>query len=191
MSSKGYSLIDLVMSLMVSTIVLSIVYSIIFFQYDQFLEVKALHSQNMILLRLKSAITAKNILASKLDPANYSLQNCLTGIDDVNCSSDVVYPIKITDGEAVTGTPDSPVEYNLDGNLCNPTVGEDCVFQVSSSFRVQCAESIANPFSIPPACPLVRPGLIEIFYEFKLKPTHAKVVGLGIKQIMGSIVVRL
>ncbi len=187
----GYSLIDLLMASMVSVIIISICYSIIFFQLKQLREIRALFVQNVVLTHIKTIISSRTLDASALDAENIDLKNCLNGIDDLNCTSTESYPLKIVDGGPVAGKPANPVGYNLDAQRCVVGSSLDCMFILSATFRAQCRQDPGNKYFTLPVCPGTRPALIEVFYEFGVTPNFGADRILGLKPIIGSVIVEM
>ncbi len=187
----GYSLLDLLLSTMVSIIIISICYSLIFFQLKQLRQVKALYVQNVILAHIKTSVSSRSLIASAADPVNVDLRTCLAGVDNVRCTSSDVYDLKLVDGSVIAGFPADPVGYNLDAQTCAVGSSRDCIFTLKTRFRVQCAEDPLNPLFVPPICPTTRPGLVEVYYEFgSTASTDADRI-LGLKAVLGSIIVKM
>jgi hypothetical protein len=186
--SRGFSLIDILIGTMVSFIIISICYSVMFFQINQLRSIRGLYVQNVVLAHIKFAVSSKNIKDSGTDPENVELRNCLTGVDDINCKAAKIYPLRLHDGGLVAGFEADPVNYNTDAQKC--TAGsENCLFKLSTEFRVQCAEDPGNPFYVPSKCPGTPPGIVEVFYKFSpIKDDDASRI-IGAKSINGSVIV--
>lgn len=188
-NEAGFSLVDLLVASMMSVIIISICYSVMAFQYNQLRAVKALFVQNILLAQIKAASNPTNLKNSRGEPANIKLRSCLSGID-ANCESSEIYYLRLMDGGPVAGFPDDPVGYNLDAQRC--VVGtKNCLFTLKTRFRVQCREPASNPYFIPPTCPGVQPGLVEVFYDFEPVNDNGPERVLGLKPVSGSVIVKL
>ncbi len=176
-----------------SVIIVLICYSLIAFQFGQLRKVRALYVQNILLAQIKAAANPQNLMDSRVDPANLKLQSCLSGIDGAVCSSADRYYFRLLDsGTAVSGTDIAPVGFDMEARQCALGAGNSgCIFTLKTSFRVQCKELPANPYVIPPTCPASVPGIIQVFYEFDTIADLSANRVLGIKPVMGSIIVKL
>lgn len=189
----GFSIIEFVIASMMSVIIISVCYSLVAFQYNQLRKVRALYVQNILLTKIKSAANAESLAVSGADPVNVKLQTCLAGIDGTvaGCNSGDTYDVRLFDsgGALIAGFRTDPVGYNLDAQTC--VVGAmDCLFTLKTYFRVQCPESAANIYFIPPTCP-TPPGLIELFYEFDAIADLGPNRILGIKPVIGSVIIKM
>ncbi len=190
-NEAGFSFVDIMMASALSLVVISVCYSLMLFQLKQLRDIKTLYVQNLILARLQLATNSINLKSSANDDANVDLKACLKAVDGLICSSSEVYPLKLIDGAPISGFPDKEVGYNLDGQRCNFGVDQNCVFKLSTSFRVQCAEDSANPYWTPASCPTQGPALIEVFSELN----HVKDDGtdgvIGINNISRSVIIKM
>ena len=190
-NDSGFSFIDIMMAAALSSVIISICYSLMLFQLKQLREIKALYVQNVILARFQLATSSINLKSSATDVANVDLRACLAAIDGLTCSSAEVYPLKLIDGTPISGFPDEEVGYGLDGQKCEIGVDQDCVFKLSTSFRVQCAEDSSNPYWIPPSCPTQGPALIEVFSELSyLQDGDAEGI-VGLKTVSRSVIIKM
>ncbi len=187
--NSGFSLIDVIAGTLVSLIFMNICFGMMSYQYESVRQVRALFIQNVVLLQLRSSVSAETLASSALDPDNRYLKNCLHGVDGVKCSSTELYPVKIHNLSQISGFPIDPVGYDLGSQVCKLGSSRNCLFKLSTQFRVQCAEEPDNPLVPVETCSDKGPGLVEIFYKFEVQADSSRIVGLA--PVTGSIILRL
>lgn len=187
--NSGFSLIDVIAGTLVSLIFMNICFGMISYQYESGRQVRALFIQNVVLAQLRSSVSADSLVNSASDPDNSYLKNCLYGVDGAKCSGAELYPVKIHNLSQISGFPNDPVGYDLGSQVCKVGSSRNCLFKLSTQFRVQCAEEPNNPLVPVETCSDKGPGLIEIFYKFEVQSDSIRNVGLA--PVTGSIILRL
>ncbi len=199
-SESGFSIIEVTISLLLSSIAVAAIFTITFHQNQQLLIVKATASRDEIISQVRAAGTAKYVNFSATHADNKDLSTCLSGVDGTNCEALEVYPLKIYGpagaSDVISGFQSSPVRYNVDGQPCSAgaAASKVCPFEVFTAFRTQCRTNPKVSFTPPETCPAQKPEFLEIFYT--IQSASPSIIGVEhpasrMAPIEGSIIVEL